>query len=191
MTLIRQYPAHAGIQRRTNRRSRPVQSLVERRGDCRLAQVAACGFPGTGYLAEQPARTPGRSPLGRTPDRQDHSVAAGRGIAPARAGAGANILYATFDHPIRFSYWRGKKAREVDLVAEVGGQIIPFEVKYRAQHTGMRDLKGLLELCQQKSIDRGYVVTKSLSDFGLVENLKDTRAKILRIPAALLCYLDG
>lgn len=55
----------------------------------------------------------------------------------------------------------------------------------------MRDLKGLLELCQQKSIDRGYVVTKSLSDFGLVENLKDTRAKILRIPAALLCYLDG
>lgn len=64
-------------------------------------------------------------------------------------------------------------------------------MKYRTQHTGMRDLKGLLELCQQKSIDRGQVVTKSLSDFGLVENLKDTRAKILRIPAALLCYLDG
>lgn len=64
-------------------------------------------------------------------------------------------------------------------------------MKYRTQHTGMRDLKGLLELCQQKSIDRGYVVTKSLSDFGLVENLKDTRAKILRIPAALLCYWMG
>jgi hypothetical protein len=48
-------------------------------------------------------------------------------------------------------HWRGKKDREVDLVAEVGGQIIPFEVKYRAQQTGRRDLKGLLDLCQQKA----------------------------------------
>ena len=80
---------------------------------------------------------------------------------------------------------------EVDLVAEVGGQIIPFEVKYRAQHTGLRDLKGLLELCQQKSIDRGYVVTKSLDDFGVIADLPDTTTRILRIPAPLLCYWMG
>lgn len=92
---------------------------------------------------------------------------------------------------VRFTYWRGKKDREVDLVAEVGGQIIPFEVKYRAQHTGLRDLKGLLELCHQKSIERGYVVTKSLDDFGTFADLPDTATRILRIPAPLLCYWMG
>lgn len=92
---------------------------------------------------------------------------------------------------VRFTYWRGKKDREVDLVAEVGGQIIPFEVKYRAQHTGLRDLKGLLELCRQKAIDRGYVVTKSLDDFGTIADLPDINTRILRIPAPLLCYWMG
>ncbi|SFU39104.1 ATP-binding protein [Nitrosospira multiformis] len=92
---------------------------------------------------------------------------------------------------VRFTYWRGKQDREVDLVAEMGGQIIPFEVKYRAQHTGLRDLKGLLELCQRKSIDRAYVVTKSLDDFGTIPALSDTNTRILRIPAPLLCYWMG
>lgn len=92
---------------------------------------------------------------------------------------------------VRFTYWRGKKDREVDLVAEVGGEIIPFEVKYRAQHTGLRDLKGLVELCQQKSIDRGYVVTKSLDDFGVIGEVPDTPTRIMRIPAPLLCYWMG
>lgn len=96
-----------------------------------------------------------------------------------------------YSQNVRFSYWRGKKDREVDLVAEVGGQIIPFEVKYRAQHTGLRDLKGLLELCQQKSIERGYVVTKAPEDFGTIADLPDTTTRILRIPAPLLCYWMG
>ena len=96
-----------------------------------------------------------------------------------------------YAHNVRFCYWRGKKDREVDLLAEVGGQIIPFEVKYRAQHTGLRELKGLLELCQQKSIDRAYVVTKSLDDLGPIADLPDTPTRIMRIPAALLCYWLG
>lgn len=33
---------------------------------------------------------------------------------------------------VRFTFWRGRKGREVDLVAEVGDRILPFEVKYRA-----------------------------------------------------------
>lgn len=60
-----------------------------------------------------------------------------------------------------------------DSKESAGGQIIPFEVKYRAQHTGLRDLKGLLGLCQQKAIDRGPVVTKSLDDFGSNTDLPD------------------
>ena len=69
-----------------------------------------------------------------------------------------------YSQNVRFSYWRGKRDHEVDLVAEVAGELIPFEVKYRAQHTGARELKGLVELCQSKRIERGYVVTKSLDD---------------------------
>lgn len=98
---------------------------------------------------------------------------------------------------VRFSYWRGKKDHEVDLVAEVGGEIIPFEVKYRAQHTGVRELKGLIELCESKRISRGYVVTKSLDDFGLMTGPQPARGsdqtptQIMRIPAPLLCYWMG
>jgi hypothetical protein len=91
---------------------------------------------------------------------------------------------------VRFTYWRGVKEREVDLVAEIGDQIIPFEVKYRTQHTDAREVKGLLELCKTKSIARGYVITKSLDDFGLFPQTH-TNACIMRLPAPLLCYWMG
>lgn len=97
---------------------------------------------------------------------------------------------------VRFSYWRGKKDHEVDLVAEVNGDTIPFEVKYRAQHTGVRELKGLIELCTSKHISRGYVVTKSLNDLGPLTGLpaptgETPATQIMRIPAPLLCYWMG
>jgi len=95
----------------------------------------------------------------------------GKSIIDDPAALGVATETAVFKHlfarfyaqNVRFTYWRGKQEREVDLVAEIGGQFIPFEVKYRAQHTGARELKGLLDLCEQKKIARGYVVTKSLT----------------------------
>lgn len=123
----------------------------------------------------------------------------GKAILEDPAALGVATETAVFKHlfaryyaqNVRFTYWRGKKDREVDLIAEVGGRIIPFEVKYRTRHTGLRDLKGLLELCQQKAIDRGYVITKSLDDFGVIPDLPDTTTRILRVPALLLCYWMG
>jgi predicted AAA+ superfamily ATPase len=101
-------------------------------------------------------------------------------------------LYARhYSQSVRFTYWRGNKDREVDLVAEFGATIVPFEVKYRSQHTEARDLKGLKELCQNKMLQRGYVVTKELTDFGLLEELSNDTTKIMQIPAALLCYWVG
>ena len=82
-------------------------------------------------------------------------------------------------------------------VAEVNGEIIPFEVKYRAQHTGPEELKGLMELCDQKQIARGYIVTKSMGDFGVMENMckrsdnSGHATDLMRIPATLLCYWLG
>lgn len=92
---------------------------------------------------------------------------------------------------VRFSYWRGKKDREVDLVAEVGQELVPFEVKYRSQHTGIRELKGLQELLQQRPVPRAYVVTKSLNDFGPLSEPELPTTNIMRIPAPLLCYWMG
>ena len=134
----------------------------------------------------------------------------GKAILEDAAALGVATETAVFKHlfaryypqNVRFSYWRGKREHEVDLVAEVGGELIPFEVKYRAQHTGARELKGLIELCQAKRIARGYVVTKSLDDFGPMQGLPVPTAEsapgattsatqIMRIPAPLLCYWMG
>ncbi len=101
-------------------------------------------------------------------------------------------LYAhLYPKNIRFTYWRSSKEFEVDLIAEMGDQIVPFEVKYRSQHTGARNLKGLLELCQKKSLSRAYVITKSLNDFGLWNPSSIHTTNIMRIPAPLLCYWMG
>ncbi len=126
----------------------------------------------------------------------------GKAILEDAAALGVATETAVFKHlfaryyaqNVRFTYWRGKREREVDLVAEVAGDIIPFEVKYRAQHTGARELKRLIELCEQKRIRRGYVVTKSLDDFGVMTGLPqtgETPCQIMRIPAPLLCYWMG
>jgi len=129
----------------------------------------------------------------------------GKSIVEDPAALGVATETAVFKHlfaryyaqNVRFTYWRGRKDREVDLVAEVGGEIIPFEVKYRTRHTGARELKGLIELCEQKRISRGYVVTKALDDFGPLAGLPPppepagSRTQIMRVPAPLLCYWMG
>ncbi|MDH4224763.1 MAG: ATP-binding protein [Deltaproteobacteria bacterium] len=123
----------------------------------------------------------------------------GKSILEDPAALGVAAEAAVFKHlftryypmNVRFSYWRGRKNLEIDLVAEVAGDVIPFEVKYRTRNTGPGDLKGLLEFTREKSIDRGYAVTKSLDDFGLMEGLPVGAARILRIPAPLLCYWMG
>jgi predicted AAA+ superfamily ATPase len=58
-----------------------------------------------------------------------------------------------------FSYWRAKKNEEVDIIAQVGGRTVLFEIKYRHQHTGAGKIKGLTGFCTQKRIARGYVIT--------------------------------
>ncbi|MCW5588203.1 MAG: ATP-binding protein [Legionellales bacterium] len=123
----------------------------------------------------------------------------GKNILENTSALGVATETAVFKHlfahyypqDVRFSHWRGHKDHEVELVAEIGEQIIPFEVKYREKKTGERELKGLIELCQKKSIEHAYVITKSLNDFGPLESKFVDNTKIMRIPAALLCYWMG
>jgi predicted AAA+ superfamily ATPase len=88
---------------------------------------------------------------------------------------------------IRFSYWRQPKFQhEVDIVAEVAGDLIPFEVKYRSSISGS-DLKGIRALCQHKNLRRAYVITRELSDFRVVTEASAT-TQYLHIPAVLACF---
>jgi hypothetical protein len=93
---------------------------------------------------------------------------------------------------IGFAYWRGRRDEEVDIVADVNGQPVPFEVKYRHQHTGLREIKGLTAFCKARKVSRGYVITREVSDFGVLP-LDDSPAgtRLLKIPAPLACYWLG
>jgi uncharacterized protein len=49
-----------------------------------------------------------------------------------------------------------------------------------------------VELCELKQIERGYVVTKSLDDFGPLKGLPVTAtAQVMKVPAPLLCFWLG
>ncbi len=95
-----------------------------------------------------------------------------------------------YHHNIKFSYWRQKENLEVDLIAELENEIIPFEVKYRSEIADTQ-LKGLIRFCKEKQVPRGYVVTKSINDFGVLHLNKQVETPILKIPAVLLCYWMG
>jgi predicted AAA+ superfamily ATPase len=117
----------------------------------------------------------------------------GKGLLDDASAMGRAVETAFFKHvftryyrqSIGFSYWRGKKDVEVDIIADIEGELVPFEVKYRSQHTNARDLKGLAQFCSERKVRRGYVITREMADFGVSE-LQGT--PILKIPAPLACY---
>ncbi len=93
---------------------------------------------------------------------------------------------------VRFTYWQGKKGLEVDLVAELGSTVIPFEVKYKNHAVTRNDVRGLSQFCTEKGVNRGYIVTKEIDDLGSFALNKDIDTPIMtRIPAPLLCYWMG
>lgn len=118
------------------------------------------------------------------------------------AGAmGAAVETAFFKHvftryyqqSVGFSYWRGKQDHEVDIIAEVEGRLVPFEVKYRNQATGWSELKGMVDFCRSRKVNLGYVITKELEDFGIMEREIDEgiSLQLIKIPAPLACYWLG
>lgn len=98
-----------------------------------------------------------------------------------------------YSRSVGFSYWRGRRDLEVDIIADLQGTLVPFEVKYRSpQHTGLGDLKGMVQFCGEHRVGRGYVVTRELGDFAVVDAEPATVAvRLLKIPAPLACYWLG
>jgi predicted AAA+ superfamily ATPase len=92
---------------------------------------------------------------------------------------------------VGFSYWQGKKGQEVDVIADVAGRLVPFEVKYRSpRHTTLADLKGMVAFCAEQQTAPAYVVTREITDFAVLP-LPEGRGGLLKIPAALACYWLG
>jgi predicted AAA+ superfamily ATPase len=97
-----------------------------------------------------------------------------------------------------FSYWRDRKNadREVDIIAEVEGRLIPFEVKYQDSEISLGRIKGLRLFLEERKVDQGYVITRRWDDFGLInvtsarvgEGRTPFEARVVKIPAPLACY---
>ncbi len=125
----------------------------------------------------------------------------GKSLLEDATAMGAAVETAFFKHvftryyqqSVGFSYWRGKKEQEVDIIAEVEGRLVPFEVKYRHQATGWADLKGMMEFCKERKVALGYVITKEADDFGVMERELEPGKplQIVKIPAPLACYWLG
>jgi len=93
---------------------------------------------------------------------------------------------------ISFSYWRGgKKGYEVDIIADIGGRYIPFEIKYRHTIVESADLKGLAEFCREREVNTSCVITRNMVDFGILPLSGDRTILALKIPAPLACYWLG
>jgi len=122
----------------------------------------------------------------------------GKGLLEDAVRLGQAVETAFFKHvftryyqiSVSFSYWRGgKKGQEVDIIADIGGRLVPFEVKYQGEKVDAGHLKGLGEFCRERKIQRGYVITKDAADFGILS--LPVGAQALKIPAPLACYWLG
>jgi uncharacterized protein len=121
----------------------------------------------------------------------------GKGLLEDSASLGRAVETAFFKHvftryyqqSVGFSYWNGKKDHEVDIVADLGKRLVPFEVKYRNSHTGMGELKGLREFCATRKVQKAYVITREASDFEVLRD--ESGSEFLKIPAPLACYWLG
>jgi predicted AAA+ superfamily ATPase len=116
------------------------------------------------------------------------------GLARAVETAFFKHVYSRYyTQSVAFSYWRGKKDQEVDIIAGLQERLVPFEVKYRPQaSTGLSELKGMSEFCREHKVERGYVITRELSDFSVLNiDVGSVKIRLLKIPAPLVCYWLG
>lgn len=121
---------------------------------------------------------------------------------PERLGAAVETAF--FKHVFtrfyqqapRFSYWKGPKDEEVDLIAELPDCAVPFEIKYQDTDIGAGKLKGLRRFLERYEIEWGYVITQRSQDFGALELTSAAagrerdrlKAQVMAIPAPLACY---
>jgi predicted AAA+ superfamily ATPase len=128
------------------------------------------------------------SVLLRGPALLEDSTELGRAVETAFF---KHVFTRYYHQSVAFSYWRGKGDREVDIIAEVEGRVVPFEVKYRQNATGASDVPGLSEFCASRKVELAYVITKDMADFGVMDLGAVGGPKALKVPAPLATYWLG
>ena len=137
------------------------------------------------YLAD-PAIAPAILMKGKTILEDSKSLS-----VPVETAVFIHLSAHSVTNSLRLSYWRGSKDKEVDFIAEVPGNLIPFEVKYHSQLTNYKHISGLVQFCSQKNKKKpSYVLTKSPKDIGPMKCSSDS-STIMRIPVCVFCYWLG
>ena len=85
---------------------------------------------------------------------------------------------------------------EVDLIAEIGERLVPFEVKYQDTSMDLGKFKGLRLFLENYKVEHGYIISRRWEDFGVLDvpsaklgrERELLNSKILVIPAPLACY---
>ena len=130
----------------------------------------------------------------------------GRRLLDRADHLGAAVETAVFTHLFTryymqtptFSYWRERRNAEleVDVIAELGERLVPFEIKYQDTEISGRKLKGLRAFLEERELPYGYVITRRWEDFGVLDftsaktgqEREKLGSKVLAIPAPLACY---
>ncbi len=117
----------------------------------------------------------------------------GKSLLEDSTRLGAAVETAFFKHlyaryyqlSVGFSYWRGRRDIEVDMIAEIQGELVPFEVKYSQSRVNRSHIKGLMAFCRERQIPRAYLIVRELDHFGVERFTEET--ELLRLPASLAC----
>ncbi len=122
----------------------------------------------------------------------------GRRLLEQSERLGAAVETAFFKHVFTryypdqptFTYSRSKANRnlKVDLVAEVGDRLVPFEVKYQDAPITPKRLRGLCGFLDEHGVEHGYVITRRWEDFRVLDAWSEGGRRILAVPATLACY---
>ncbi len=124
----------------------------------------------------------------------------GKALLEDASAVGLAVETAFFKHvytryyaqSIGFSYWRGgPRNQEVDIIADVNGRLVPFEVKHRPEVTA-KMLAGLTAFCSERKVSEAYVITREPNDIGLMPlPTSGVETIAVKIPAPLACYWLG
>jgi hypothetical protein len=94
---------------------------------------------------------------------------------------------------VGFSYWRGKQEARSGHHRRPRRKAGAFrsEVSGTATH-GIGDLKGMVGFRAEHEIETGYVITREMTDFPVMEvDREGAKTRLLKIPAPLACYWLG
>ncbi len=99
------------------------------------------------------------------------------------------IAFLYQDTPKIFFWREPKTEKEVDVIVQSPGYILPVEIKYR-ESPSLGEKSGLAAYCQLENVPHAYWVTKKEDDFGVVK-VGDLATKFMKIPAHIFTYLLG